>query len=603
VDDVGVAEGGSGMGGGSAGSTGAEAGETAESPDDSVSSDDGDNVDDGPVADVDDGNADDVDDGDVVSDDFLIDPAINFERPYTVVTVINITDRHAPAIESTTKFDGYQSSSRLIDGVLHLVVANYQNYYIDVLPLLGRPQFDSADVNPESIVPRYTRTNADGSETSGDVVTWENLYRPTDPDGFGIVYVASVDIDADAAFAAVGVVAEPGLIYSSREALYLTDTNYNFFGDQRETTDLYKFAYGDRGATPVATGTVPGRVLNQYSMSESKEHLRVATTVGPTFSEDGNISVSTNNVYVLGQSGGSLNITGRVENVAPRETIQAARFIGDRGYLVTFEQIDPLFTLDLSDPTNPKIVGELKVPGFSTFLVPIDDDHLLAVGQYVPEPGQAGAWGVQLSIFDVTDFENPTLMDNVIIGDDTGAYSEALYNPKALTYYAQRGVLALPVSIYDNRVFLGEGEDVDFDGDGMTVVTSDEPDGASSPPSDGSGDEPIDVVEPDVPDIYVPGGFEGIAVYGVSAESGFTDLGRISTRFEDAGFYWASFTRGLFIKEDVLAVTDHGVRGAPVNNVTSSSFELLFDDAIDVEEPPVVEGGEGEVAPSELPKR
>ena len=188
------------------------------------------------------------------------------------------------------------------------------------------------------------------------------MYRPTDPDGFGVVVVVSLDVaERDAGFSAAGIVAEPGLVYSSLEALYLTDTQWDYFGNERTTTDIYKLDYEGRGAVPVATGSVSGRVLNQYSMGESDGFFRVATTSGSDFWWGG--SEQSNNVYVLEQTGDSLVVAGRIEDIAPGEEIMSARFIGDRGYLVTFEQIDPLFTLDLTNPRNPQVVGELEGAG------------------------------------------------------------------------------------------------------------------------------------------------------------------------------------------------------------------------------------------------
>ncbi|MGB2986891.1 MAG: beta-propeller domain-containing protein, partial [Phycisphaerae bacterium] len=286
-----------------------------------------------------------------------------YQRPQTVVTVVDVSAPDNPTPLSQTKFDGSQSSSRMIDGVLHLVISNYQDYYYDVLPMLGQPELDLSNVDVETLLPKYDHVDADGVVESSSMLTWHELYHPIDPDGFGVVTVVSLDVDNKAEFTAVGVVAEPGLIYSSLNALYLTDTEYDFVGGTRETTDIYKFEYKNRSAAPVATGSVAGRILNQYSMGEYKGHLRVATTVGATWSLFGGRSGPYNNVYVLGQSEeGPLGVVGRVENIAPGETIQSARFMGDRGYVVTFEQIDPLFTLDMSDPTDPRIIGELKVP-------------------------------------------------------------------------------------------------------------------------------------------------------------------------------------------------------------------------------------------------
>ncbi len=516
--------------------------------------------------------------------DGFIAPDYSFERPTITVSVVDVSDRTDPVIDSTTRFDGTMASSRMIDGVLYLVAANYQDYYVDVLPLLGTPDLQPTAIDTSTLLPRFTRADSGGVETTGDVLTWESLFHPIDPDGFGVVYVASIDIDNDATFSAVGVVAEPGLVYSSLDALYLTDTEYDFAGSRRTTTDVYKFAYADRTAKAVAAGSVSGRILNQYSMSEYNGFLRVATTVDATFGPFGQRTPPTNHVFVLSQAGSALDVVGSVEGIAPRETIQSARFVGDKGFVVTFEQIDPLFTIDLSDPTNPRVAGELEVPGFSTFLVPIDENHLLAVGQHVPPPGMFGPWGVQLSIFDVTDFDRPQLMDRVTIGDDTGASSEAIYNPKAFTYFAQRGTVALPISINnsfftfaDDAIMIDANDAGTSTGSGGVTAPGGPVDGVDAPPPpdaviEDPGDAGLVGIDP-----FVPDGFEGLVVYDVSLETGLTERGRISTRFPEAGIFWSSYTRGVFIDDDVLAVTDNGVRGAPVNAMETDPFELLFD--------------------------
>ncbi len=542
------------------------------------------------VDEANDENGIDIDGRDTEDDEFFesdlelsFSPEISFEKPTSRVTIIDIADRSNPQVISSTSFDGSTLDSRMIDGVLHLVLANYQNTYIRILPAIGTPEFDPSVLETDEFLPQFETTDAEGVASGGQTVSWDNMFRPQDPDGFGIVTVVSLDVDAGGSFTTVGIVAEPGLVYSSREALYITDTNFDFFGNTREMTDVYKLAYSGRGVSPAAVGSVPGRILNQYSMGEYEGFLRVATTVGPTFSGFDRTD-SMNQVYVLQQQDETLSVVGSVGGLAPRETIQSARFIGDRGYVVTFEQIDPLFTLDLSDPTNPRVMGELKVPGFSTFLVPMDQDHILAVGQYIPEEN-FGSRGVQLSIFDVTDFSNPTLLHNVILGEDTGAYSEALFNPKAFTYFAEEGLVALPLSIFDQPIFFEPGEDfdVDFDendlddsvmiapvlegdGDATTAQVVDE-----TPPSD----EPSsDIVSPE--ENVNDEGFDGLVVFSVSVQDGFSELGRLSTRFEDAGFFFNSFTRGIFIDDSVYAVTDVGVREALVEDPATVTRELLL---------------------------
>lgn len=506
-------------------------------------------------------------------DDFV------YERPHTIVTVVDVSDPTRPRMLSQTEFDGTQSATRMIDGVLHMVIANYQDYYFDVLPALGRPELNVDEVQVETLLPQFVRTDADGSVRTEAVVTWDALYHPADPDGFGVVTLVSLDVDNDAQFTAVGLVAEPGLIYSSLEALYLTNAIYDFSGSARTTTNVYKFDYENRGATPVATGSVPGRILNQYSMGEYLGNLRVATTIDATwvcgFFECQRADEGSNAVYVLGQDADALNIRGSVENIAPRETIQSARFVGDRGYVVTFEQIDPLFTLDLSDPANPRVIGELEVPGFSTFLVPMDANHLLAVGQYVPPPDTPGTRGVQLSIFDVRNFAAPVRTSNVIIDD---AYSDALWNPKAFTYFASQGLVALPLSIYEPFIFEGDGGIAD----GETIMDSD----ADNP--DGSTDAeppPSDVVDP-----IKSEGFDGVVVFRATVESGLTELGRISTRFGESSYYWgSSFTRGIFISDKVYAVTSLGVRESGIGNVAAVENEIFYGQVF--EPPPPIEPG------------
>ncbi len=536
------------------------------------------------------------DDAVVVIDPLPMDsilPPYSYERPRVIVTVVDTSDTANPRLVSKTKLDGSSASSRMIAGVLHLVLANYQNYYFDVMPLLGRPQFDAGEVDTTTVLPRYEQTDAAGNVTSGDLLTWADVYHPVEPDGFGVVAVTSLDVVNNSSLRATGVLAEPGLIYSSLGALYLTNTDYDFAGNMRTSTKLYKLAYSDGRATPVAAGSVPGRILNQYSLGEYNGVLRVATTVDPVFSHDGQLTSANNNVFCLADESGTLQTIGRLENFAPRETIQSARFVGERGFVVTFERIDPLFTLDLSDPRNPRIVGELEVPGFSTFMVPMDDNHLLAVGQYISED-QSRSWGVQLSIFDVTHFANPVRTHNVVLGggeQEGGAWSEALYDPKALTYFADAGLLALPVNIYPRYEYFRPAEPLPTDvRDPATGGDIDRPEeepagegGSGSSGSAGSSDTGIAVGEPSPPQP-----FEGLLVYRVSVEGGFVELGRIDTRFEQPGYYsWTSFTRGVFIDENVYAVSNLGVRAAPVNDVASAPFELFYGKQYPIEPLPV----------------
>ena len=513
------------------------------------------------------------DEGDVEPEPYAYEP------PQTLATIIDVSDPTAPRIVSTFSFDGWASSSRMIDGRLHLVLANQSDYCYPVIPFWGEPELDVAEVEPEAVLPTYRHINAAGEVSEGKTVTWAELYRPNDPDGFGTLTVISLDVEDGSTFEAVGVMADPALIYSSIDSLYVTDSEWGYNGDARQYTSIYKFVYTDGAAVPVAAGSVPGRVLNQYSMSEYDGSLRVATTVDATWFF-GRSDEPYNNVYVLQQQADELNVVGSLENLATGETIQSARFVGAKGFLVTFEQIDPLFTLDLSDPTNPQVVGELKVPGFSTFMVPMDENHVLAFGEYVPEDGNTWITGVQLSVFDVTDFSNPIQEHNVILGgDDEDGYSEALWNPKALTFFSDTNgntLIAFPLTLYaadywwsgieepavDPGVIGGDDAD---DNEGFDEAGSDD----DAPVTD--DDEPGGFVEP-VNDNQ----FQGLAVYRVSVDAGFSEVGRISTTIDPDCYWCTSFTRGLFIDDVVWAVTDQGIRGGLLDSLSSLPYELVF---------------------------
>lgn len=190
-----------------------------------------------------------------------------------------------------------------------------------------------------------------------------------------------------------------------------------------------------------AKGSVPGRLLNQFSMDESNDRFRVATTTEYYSQYSG--MMRSNAVYVLDED---LKILGGLDEIAPDESIFSARFIGDRLYLVTFQQIDPFFVIDLSSDT-PKILGELKIPGFSNYLHPYDDDHVIGVGRDTKEIGndRVQQLGVKVALFDVSDVSNPKVIDDYIIGDSS-THSEALNNHKAFFFDKRKNLLSIPIS-------------------------------------------------------------------------------------------------------------------------------------------------------------
>jgi uncharacterized secreted protein with C-terminal beta-propeller domain len=258
----------------------------------------------------------------------------------------------------------------------------------------------------------------------------------------GIVAVVSFDMyNGHGPVTATGVLGGHMKVYSSTDNLYLAQSSWAWMWSesQRVETHIHKLSLDPAGGAPTyqASGNVSGWLLNQFSMSEYQGNIRLATTDTIWWNERGG-----NNVWVLEQRDGFLAPIGQLRGLSPGEQIYAARFLGDRAYLVTFRQIDPLHTIDLSSPHSPRELGQLEVPGFSTYLHPIDEGHLLAIGN-------DGQFNVQLSLFDVSNpFRPVRRFEHSINVGEWGSYSEALYDHHAFTYHPERRILAIPVNIY-----------------------------------------------------------------------------------------------------------------------------------------------------------
>lgn len=214
---------------------------------------------------------------------------------------------------------------------------------------------------------------------------------------------------------------------------------------EQEKTVIHRIAFDGLSISYEAQGEVPGRVLNQFSMDEFDGTFRIATTTGG-WDRDAN----ENNLYVLDSD---LEEVGKLEGLAEGEQIYSARFIGERAYLVTFRQTDPLFAIDLSDPSHPKVLGELKVTGYSGYLHPYDENHLLGIGMEASEDGRVE--GVKISLFDVSDNENPVEVGKYEV-DEKWSNSEATYDHKAVLFDKEKKLLVIPISYSKERKVAGD---------------------------------------------------------------------------------------------------------------------------------------------------
>jgi len=230
------------------------------------------------------------------------------------------------------------------------------------------------------------------------------------------------------------------------EMVFAIKERYPNLENEIESTIIYKLSVFNGVVEPMVEGVVPGSLLNQFSMDEYNSYFRVATTKNVNWSKYSNSQESSNNVYILD---GNMQIIGSLENMAPGERIYSVRFLGDRGYVVTFEQIDPLFSLDLSNPYSPIISGELKIPGFSNYLHPYGNDKLIGFGRDTEVvDDRVITKGLKLSLFDVSQ-GTPIELDSYIIGD-SGSESIALYDHHAFLFSGNKNILAVPVVLRDN---------------------------------------------------------------------------------------------------------------------------------------------------------
>ncbi|MEM3725316.1 MAG: beta-propeller domain-containing protein [Candidatus Bathyarchaeia archaeon] len=219
-------------------------------------------------------------------------------------------------------------------------------------------------------------------------------------------------------------------MYMSLNNIYITFHKWN------EQTSIYRIRVENRTLICEAQREVPGRELNQFSMDEYNGYFRIATTTW----------TNGTNLYVLNMN---LSVVGKLENLAPKEYFHSARFMGERCYLVTFKKVDPLFVIDLSDPTNPEKLGELKIPGYSDYLHPYDENHIIGVGKETVEATEGNfAWyqGIKISLFDVTDVNNPRQIANYTIGD-RGSDSPVLSDHKAFLFDKAKNLLVIPVLV------------------------------------------------------------------------------------------------------------------------------------------------------------
>ncbi|MDI6905816.1 MAG: beta-propeller domain-containing protein, partial [Candidatus Bathyarchaeia archaeon] len=335
------------------------------------------------------------------------------------VKVYDISNKTSPVLTRTLSLNGTLSGSRMI--------GNY--VYATVNQLAVQSNNNKTDF--EVALPKISI-----GETVKEVQATEIRYVNVSDVFYYFTTVIAVNIinDAQEPTYETFLTGSTACMYVSQSNMYLTVPNTSVWilplevGGTRDETFIYRVKLDEEKIVCEAEGAVSGYLLNQFSMDEYNGFFRIATT---KWTNDG----SKNNLYTLNMS---LNIVGKLEGLAPSERIYSARFMGNRCYLVTFKQIDPFFVIDLSDPAEPKVLGELKIPGFSGYLHPYDEDHIIGIGKQDSN--------LKLSLFNVTNVTAPTETAKFIV---QGEWSDStvLMDHKAFLFDKSKQLLALPVSI------------------------------------------------------------------------------------------------------------------------------------------------------------
>ncbi len=397
----------------------------------------------------------------------------------------------------------------------------------------------------------HIKVNGVEAKLALDCTSFSKVNAPT---RLGRLSVVTINLDTPSSVISSSILGESGEVYASSSSLYVATRHWWWWPapGQTDTTYFHKFDIRDPlAAKYVASGSVEGHIVDQFSMDEdAKGYFRMATNISRRVVDPANPQnwwgrvENSNRVSVFGELNNQLVIVGQTPELAKGESIQSSRFVEGKGFVVTFRQVDPLFTIDLNDPKNPRVLGELTIPGFSSYMQPIDDTHLLTIGEYLPAPVNGvtnwQARSIQLSIFDVTDMKAPRQSFTQKVGD-ASSYSEAQYEHKAFNYFAAKKLLAIPFADWNSG---------GTSGNYWSTFISD------------------------------------LRVFGVDTTTGFTVKGALSMSdlFSQVysgwgwSYYWMPNVRRSVMADDfVYAISDAGLRVANIADLSKALAEVKFD--------------------------
>jgi uncharacterized secreted protein with C-terminal beta-propeller domain len=355
-----------------------------------------------------------------------------------LLTVVDLTTPTHPTVIRTHELEGAYLSAREHDGVARIV--------LQTTPAAAADN-RAADWLPQ----RISRDAAGRVVDTAPLLECGDVRHPAEPSGVGLLTVLTLDLHNPDVLESVAVAADGDMVYASTDRLYVATTRGGWV--MREAvwssdaqaggvrTDIHAFDLTDRtGTSYVASGDVDGWLLSRWAISEYDGLLRVATTRGSQWGVNADAPETDAAVTVLAEHGDHLEAIGSVGGLGEGEQVRAVRWFGDVATVVTFRQTDPLYTVDLADPTQPRVLGELKVPGYSAYLHPLGDGLLLGVGQDATAEGRV--LGTQVSTFDLSDLAAPKAVDTVM---EPRSYSEVEHDSRQFTYLPDERTAVLPV--------------------------------------------------------------------------------------------------------------------------------------------------------------
>ena len=351
------------------------------------------------------------------------------------IIIYDISNKQLPKEARRIEIDGGYLSSRMIGDSIYLI-AN-KNIYTS-----GLIKNEIEDLDEENYKVHYTDTSISQEEK---IIDYDKIYYFEQMESSNYLTIVGINLSSNEEADIKTFLGAGNLVYASEKNMYLAKTNIKYdknYKIQNSNTKILKFKLNNGKIEFQVEGVIDGVVNNQFSMDEDGEYFRIATTTGDLWNLD---ETTSNNLYVLNEK---LEVVGKVTDFAKEEKIYSVRYMNNKAYVVTFKQTDPFFVIDLSNPANPQIIGELKLPGYSTYLHPYDENHIIGIGYDTKEDGtRIMNNGMKMVMFDISNLNDPQVLFKIDIGDENTS-SEITYNHKSILYSKEKNIIAFPILNY-----------------------------------------------------------------------------------------------------------------------------------------------------------